>query len=92
MTVYGAGSTLLGTLPFSRAHESEADKIGLILMTVAGYNPDQSVNFWERMAAMGGGKPPEFLSTHPSDTTRISGLRKWIPEAKEKSAQMGVVQ
>lgn len=69
MTIYGAGSTIFGTLPFSRAHESEADHIGLILMSVAAYNPDQSVPFWERMASLGGGGTPEFLSTHPSVTT-----------------------
>jgi predicted Zn-dependent protease len=92
MTLYGAGSTLFGTLPFSRKHESEADHIGLILMAIGGYDPDLSVNFWERMAALGGGKPPEFLSTHPSDTTRITDLRKWIPEARGKAVQIGVVQ
>jgi len=92
MTVYGTGSTLLGTLPFSRANESEADHIGLILMTIGGYDPDMSVNFWERMAALGGGKQPQFLSTHPSDATRITDLRKWIPEAREKAAQTGIVQ
>jgi len=92
MTVYGTGSTLLGTLPFSRAHESEADHIGLILMTIGGYDPDMSVNFWERMAALGGGKQPQFLSTHPSDATRITDLRKWIPEAREKAAQTGIIQ
>jgi predicted Zn-dependent protease len=89
MLAYGAGSTLLGTLPFSRTHESEADHIGLILMAVGGYNPDLSVNFWERMAKLGGGKPPQFLSTHPSDATRIADLRKWIPEAREKALEIG---
>jgi predicted Zn-dependent protease len=89
---YGTGSTVFGTLPFSRSHESEADHIGLILMTIAGYNPEISVNFWERMAALGGSSTPQFLSTHPSDTTRISGLQRWIPEAKQKAAQIGVVQ
>jgi len=92
MSAYGAGSTIFGTLPFSRSHESEADHIGLILMTVAGYNPELSVSFWERMAALGGSKQPEFLSTHPSDKTRIGNLQKWIPEAQEKAAQMGIIQ
>jgi predicted Zn-dependent protease len=92
MTVYGAGSTLFGTLPFSRAHESEADHIGLILMAVAGYDPEQSVNFWSRMASLGGGGTPQFLSTHPSDATRISQLRLWIPESREKAAQIGIVR
>ena len=93
MTVYGAGSTVFGILPYSRSHESEADQIGLILLAIAGYNPEMSVSFWERMASLGGaGGTPEFLSTHPSDTTRISNLRKWIPEAKEKAAKIGIIQ
>jgi predicted Zn-dependent protease len=87
MAAYGAGSTLLGTLPFSRKHESEADHYGLLLMAIAGYNPEASVPFWERMAAKGGGVP-EFLSTHPSDKTRIKQLRKSIPEAKLKAAKL----
>jgi predicted Zn-dependent protease len=89
---YGTGSTLLGTLPFSRAHENEADHIGLLLMAVAGYNPEASVPFWQRMSAQGGGGTPEFLSTHPSDETRISNLTKWIPEAQEKALRLGTVQ
>jgi predicted Zn-dependent protease len=88
MTLYGAGSQLFGTLPFSRAHESEADHIGLLLMAIAGYNPELSVSFWERMSALGSGETPEFLSTHPSDTTRIKSLRDWIPEAKAKAAAL----
>lgn len=74
-------SNTLVLLPFSRKHESEADKIGLILMAEAGYDPRASVAFWERMAQGGGGQPPEFLSTHPSHETRISQLEKWMPEA-----------
>jgi predicted Zn-dependent protease len=89
---YGTGSTVMGTLPFSRSHENEADNIGLILMTIAGYNPDLSVAFWERMAALGGGGTPQFLSTHPSDETRISNLRKWIPEAKQKAGTVGIIK
>jgi predicted Zn-dependent protease len=88
MTAYGVGSQLGGTLPFSRQHESEADHYGLILMAIAGFDPEQSVPFWERMAALGGGGTPEFLSTHPSDTTRIRQLQGWIPEAKAKAAQL----
>ncbi len=88
MTVYGAGSNMFGILPFSRKHESEADEMGLILMAIAGYNPEDAIPFWQRMAALGSGGTPEFLSTHPSDTTRISNIQKWIPEAKEKAAKV----
>ena len=90
MTAYGVGSQVFGTLPFSRKHESESDHYGLILMAIAGYNPDEAVPFWERMASLGGGGTPEFLSTHPSDTTRIQQLKGWVPEAKEKAAAFGV--
>jgi predicted Zn-dependent protease len=92
MTAYGAGSQMFGMLPFSRSHESEADKIGLILMAIAGYNPEASVPFWERMGAASGGQAPaEFMSTHPSHNTRVSNLKKWIPEAKAEAAKYGVV-
>ncbi|MDL2229643.1 M48 family metallopeptidase [Treponema sp. OttesenSCG-928-L16] len=91
MTIYGAGSEIFGTLPFSREHESEADHIGLMLMAIAGYNPEESVPFWQRMSAGSSGSTPEFLSTHPSDSTRISNLRGWIPEAKAKALQFGTV-
>jgi len=87
LAAYGIGTTLGGTLPFSRKHESEADHYGLLLMAIAGYDPDASVPFWQRMAAKGG-KIPEFLSTHPSDKTRIKQLREWIPEAKKKAKQI----
>ena len=90
MTAYGAGSQLFGTLPFSRKQESEADHYGLILMAIAGYNPGEAVPFWERMSAQGGGGTPEFLSTHPSDSTRIRQLQNWVPEAKQKAAGFGV--
>jgi predicted Zn-dependent protease len=90
-TLYGVGSQLFGTLPFSRSHESEADHIGLLLMAVAGYNPEASIPFWERMSAEGGGVP-EFLSTHPSDATRIAGLRTWISEANAKADQLGIIE
>lgn len=88
---YGLGSTLLVTLPFSRSNESEADEIGLTLMAIAGYNPDQAISFWQRMAANGGAAPPEFLSTHPSDATRIADIKKLIPKAKATAAKFGVV-
>jgi len=92
MTAYGAGSQMFGMLPFSRSHESEADKIGLILMAIAGYNPEASVPFWKRMGeASGGQEPAEFMSTHPSHNTRVSNLTRWIPEAKTEAAKYGVV-
>ncbi|MEQ9097692.1 MAG: M48 family metallopeptidase [Imperialibacter sp.] len=82
MTAYGAGTTVGAMLPFSRLQESEADKMGLIFMAMAGYNPNEAPAFWERMAAnSGGGAPPEFLSTHPSHGTRIADLKAQIPEA-----------
>lgn len=77
----GIGSQL-GMLKFSRQHESEADKIGLIFMAMAGYDPNEAPKFWERMSTMSGGEaPPEWLSTHPSHDTRIADLEAAIPEA-----------
>jgi predicted Zn-dependent protease len=73
--------TQIGMLSFSRQHESEADKIGLIFMSIAGYDPNEAPKFWERMAAQSSGAPPEWLSTHPSNDTRISDLKAAIPEA-----------
>jgi len=75
--------TQLGMLKFSRNHETEADKMGLIFAAMAGYNPEAAIGFWKRMAAQGGQKPPEFLSTHPSDETRIRDLQLFMPEAKK---------
>ena len=81
MQAVGAG-TSIGLLKFSREHESEADHIGLIFMTMAGYDPNEAPKFWERMTEVSGGQePPEFLSTHPSHSTRIKDLKSWIPEA-----------
>lgn len=68
-------------LPYSRDHELEADKLGLIFMAMAGYDPQTAIAFWERMSSMGGSKPPEFMSTHPSDATRINKIKAAIPEA-----------
>ena len=77
-------STTLGVLKYSRTHETEADKMGLVFAAMSGYNPEAAIPFWERMAKAGSGQaPPEFLSTHPSDETRISNLKKFMPEAKK---------
>jgi predicted Zn-dependent protease len=79
-TVYGLGAQLGVILPYSREHELEADKLGLIFMALAGYDPQTAVGFWERMSATGGEKPPEFMSTHPSDARRISKIKESMPE------------
>lgn len=69
-------------LPNSRLQESEADEIGLIFMAMAGYNPNEAIDFWQRMSkASQGGQPPQFLSTHPSHQTRIKDLQKAMPKA-----------
>jgi predicted Zn-dependent protease len=81
MTAYGLGTTVGVSLPYSRSHESEADHLGLIFMAMAGYNPEEAVTFWQRMEQSAGQKPPEFLSTHPADQTRIENLKKIMPEA-----------
>jgi len=81
LTAYGLGSTIGVILPFSRTQESEADHLGLIFMSMADYDPHEAPLFWERMSANSGGAPPEFLSTHPSNETRIKDITDWIPEA-----------
>ncbi|MET1260452.1 M48 family metallopeptidase [Flagellimonas sp. DF-77] len=88
---YGIGSTVGVMLPFSRGHETEADRIGLQIMAIAGYNPDEAANLWRRMKANSDGQaPPEFLSTHPSNDTRIANLTAWAPQAKQEAAKFGV--
>lgn len=80
MASYGAGSTYGFILPYSRTMESEADHIGLIYSSSAGYDPRRAVPFWQKMAAQGGARPPEFLSTHPGESTRIKAIEKMMPE------------
>lgn len=77
---YGIGGQLT-SLKYSRGNESEADRMGLVIMAMAGYNPTEAVKFWERMASGGSSGNPEFLSTHPSDARRISDIQKLLPEA-----------
>jgi predicted Zn-dependent protease len=81
-SVVGVGSSL-GILKYSRNNETEADQMGLIFMAMAGYNPNEATSFWQRMSSKGGQKPPEFLSTHPSDSRRISDIQKYIPTAMQ---------
>ncbi|HZG26316.1 MAG TPA: M48 family metallopeptidase [Chitinophagaceae bacterium] len=82
MSAYGIGSNVGLVLPFSRRDEHEADQFGLNFAAMAGYNPQEAIPLWQRMEAAGGGnKPPEFLSTHPSEGSRIARLKKQMPEA-----------
>ncbi|MDR1124179.1 MAG: M48 family metallopeptidase [Elusimicrobiota bacterium] len=83
MSALGAGGQIGVLLPYSRKHELEADRIGLILMAKAGYNPQYAVEFWQRMAKTGNGAAAGFLSTHPSDSNRISEIQKYLPEAMQ---------
>ncbi len=83
-TVYGVGAQYGVMLPFSRKHESEADYMGLVFMTMAGYNPDVAVGFWQKMSAGKSGTTPEFMSTHPSDATRIADIEQALPDIKSK--------
>ena len=88
---YGVGSQVGVMLPFSRGHETEADRIGLQIMAIAGYDPTEAAELWKRMKANSGGQaPPEFLSTHPSNDTRINNLTEWAPMAKAEAKKFGV--
>jgi predicted Zn-dependent protease len=81
LLAYGVGANIGVILPYSRMHESEADHLGVIFMAMAGYDPRRAVDFWKRMAASSQGEPPEILSTHPSNQTRIDNLNNLIEEA-----------
>jgi predicted Zn-dependent protease len=82
MKAFGVGTEVGVLLPYSRLQESEADRLGLIFMAMAGHDPQSAVLFWERMAKKKGGQaPPELLSTHPSDETRIQKIKESLPEA-----------
>ncbi|WP_052466947.1 M48 family metallopeptidase [Psychroserpens damuponensis] len=88
---YGVGSQVGVMLPFSRSHETQSDEIGLYLMAIAGYNPSEAAELWKRMKANSGGEsPPEFLSTHPSNDTRIDNLTQWAPKAEAEAKKFGV--
>ncbi len=87
---YGVGSTVGIMLPFSRSHEAEADRIGLQIMAIAGYDPGAAPELWKRMKANSNGAPPEILSTHPSNDTRIANLTQWVPGAIAEARKFGV--
>mgnify|MGYP003390197133 CR=1 FL=1 len=85
MAVYNTGTKYGFVLPYSRAHESEADEMGIHIMSQAGYDPNEAPKFWERFgAAKSGDAPPEFASTHPSDATRAAALKALLPQALEE--------
>lgn len=86
MTAYGLGSEIGVLLPYSRKHELEADRLGMMYMAQAGYDPREAIEFWKsfaRYSAEQGGQPVEFLSTHPLDATRVRELERFLPEALE---------
>lgn len=89
-SIYGIGSQV-GMLAYSRTHESEADKLGMVFMIMAGYDPEESIALWKRMKEDSkGGSPPEFLSTHPSHDTRIRELKKYLPTARVNARSFGI--
>ena len=83
MAAFGLGAQVGYLLPYSRTHESEADELGLYFMAMAGYNPRGAPDFWERMNAEGGQRPPEFLSTHPHPENRIKNMEEHMQKALE---------
>ncbi len=88
---FGIASSVGGMLPFSRSHETEADKIGIYLMAIAGYNPEEASVLWQRMKANSRGEaPPEFLSTHPSNDSRIQNLQALVPNAIAEAKKFGI--
>lgn len=89
-TAYGMGTQLGVMLPFSRSNETEADKIGLTLMALSGYDPQAAIDLWKRMKQHSDGQPAEWLSTHPSHDTRIQNLTSWAEEAKSTARKYGV--
>lgn len=84
----GLATNVFAFMPWGRKQELEADHIGLIYMAKAGYDPRKAVEFWQRMAAQSGGAPPEFLSTHPSDETRIAQIQELLPDAMAEYQQV----
>ncbi|MDD3877038.1 MAG: M48 family metallopeptidase [Bacteroidales bacterium] len=82
LMTYGIGSTL-GALAYSRQHEYEADKLGMVFMALAGYDPEHALRFWQRMSQINAPKLPEFVSTHPSDVNRINEIQAFMPKAKK---------
>ena len=90
-TAFGIGSQVGVMLPFSRKHETEADEIGIKLMAIAGYNPDEAAELWKRMNENSGGAgPPQFLSTHPASEQRIKNLQGLSASAKKEAEKYGV--
>jgi predicted Zn-dependent protease len=89
-SIYGISSQV-GMLAYSRTHETEADKLGMVFMTMAGYDPEEAIRLWQRMKEQSeGSAPPEFLSTHPSNDTRIENLKKYLPIARMNAREFGV--
>ncbi|WP_066218494.1 M48 family metallopeptidase [Formosa haliotis] len=84
---YGIGSNVAGMLPFSRSHEAEADRIGIVLMAIAGYDPAVTPELWKRMESS---NVPELLATHPSNASRISSLNALVPNARAEAKKFGV--